>query len=56
MNTLSLRGEAKRRRERWRSLKDLDHAALLLREAALILLDAQVPADQVRQLALQQCG
>ena len=56
INTLSLRGEAKRRRERWRSLKDLDHAALLLREAALVLLDTQVPADQVRQLALQRVG
>ena len=56
MNDLGLRGEARRRRERWRSLKDLDQAALLLREAALILLDPSIPADQVRARAWQRVG
>ena len=30
MTSLALRGETKRRRQRLRSLKDLDHAALVL--------------------------
>lgn len=52
VNEMSLRGQAKRRRERSRSLKDLDQAALLLRDAALIVLDSNIPAEQVRELAL----
>lgn len=56
VNEMSLRGEAKRRRERQRSLKDLDQAALLLRDAALIMLDTGIPAEQVRELALQRLG
>lgn len=56
VNEMRLRGEAKRRRERQRSLKDLDQAALLLREMALIVLDSNIPAEQVRELALQRLG
>lgn len=56
MNDLALRGEANRRRERLRSLKDLDQAALLLREAVAVLLDPDVPPEQVRTLAFERLG
>ena len=39
MTTLALRGETRRRRERLRSLKDLDQAALVLQQAVRMLLD-----------------
>ncbi|BBN96914.1 transposase Tn3 [Deinococcus grandis] len=56
MTSFALRGEARRRRERLRSLKDLDQAALLLREATLMLLDSNLPAERARELALQKLG
>ena len=56
MSALALRGEAKRRRERLRSLKDLDQAALLLQQAVRILLDEAVPAAALRQQVLGTLG
>ncbi|GAB3308594.1 Tn3 family transposase [Hymenobacter tenuis] len=56
MTSLALRGETKRRRERLRSLKDLDHAALLLQQAVCILLDEAVPAEAIRPRALAVLG
>ena len=56
MSALALRGEAKRRRERLRSLKDLDQAALLLQQAVRILLDETVPDAALRQQVLGTIG
>ncbi|SDY93918.1 Tn3 family transposase [Hymenobacter psychrophilus] len=56
MSALALRGEAKRRRERLRSLKDLDQAALLLQQAVRILLDESVPDAALRQRVLGTLG
>lgn len=56
MSALALRGEATRRRERLRSLKDLDHAAVLLQQAVRILLDASVPEAGLRQHVLGTLG
>ncbi|QKG59186.1 DUF4158 domain-containing protein (plasmid) [Hymenobacter sp. BRD128] len=56
MTALALQGETKRRRERLRSLKDLDRAALLLQQAVRILLDDAVPAASLRQEVLGRFG
>ena len=56
MSALALCGEAKRRRERLRSLKDLDQAALLLQQAVRILLDETVPDAALRQQVLGTIG
>lgn len=56
MTTLALRGETKRRRERLRSLKDLDHAALVLQQAVRLLLDETVPDAGIRQHVLGHIG
>ncbi|WP_426493614.1 Tn3 family transposase [Hymenobacter sp. 102] len=56
LTSLALRGETKRRRERLRSLKDLDQAALLLQQAVELLLDEAVPAGQVRQQVFDRLG
>ncbi|MHA0036670.1 Tn3 family transposase [Deinococcus sp. PESE-13] len=56
MTTLALRGEARRRRERLRSLRDLDQAALTLQDAVRVLLDDTVPAGEVRQRVLTRLG
>lgn len=56
MTSLALRGETKRRRERLRSLKDLDHAALVLQQAVRILLDETVPEAQIREQVLGRIG
>ena len=56
MTSLALRGETKRRRERLRSLKDLDQAALVLQQAVRILLDEAVPEARVRQQVLARIG
>jgi len=56
MTTLALRGETKRRRERLRTLKDLDQAALVLQQAVRILLDGTVPEAQIRQQVLSHLG
>jgi len=56
LTALALRGETKRRRERLRSLKDLDHAALVLQQAVRILLDETVPNEGIRQQVLGRIG
>lgn len=56
MTSLALKGEARRKRERLRSLKDLDQAALVLREAVRLLLDPGVPAAEVRATVLSRIG
>ena len=63
MTSLALRGETKRRRERLRSLKDLDQAALVPHQAVRILLNDAVPdtvwggpvktASQLRQVGVE---
>lgn len=52
MTSLALRGETKRR-QRLRSLKDLDHAALVLEQAVRILLDESVPEARLRAQVLR---
>ncbi|SNR88157.1 Tn3 family transposase [Hymenobacter mucosus] len=54
MATLALSGETTRRRERLRSLKDLDQAALVLEQAVRLLLDDAVPAASLRQHVLDR--
>lgn len=56
LTALALQGETKRRRERLRSLKDLDHAALVLQQAVRILLDETVPDGSIRQRVLGRIG
>jgi len=56
LTTLALRGEVKRRRERLRSLKDLDQAALVLQQAVRIVLDTAVPDAAVRGQVWQRIG
>ncbi|WP_035560189.1 Tn3 family transposase [Hymenobacter sp. IS2118] len=56
MTSLALRGETKRRRERLRSLKDLDQAALVLHQAVRILLDESVPEAHIRNQVLGRIG
>lgn len=56
LTSLALRGETKRRRERLRSLKDLDQAALVLQQAVQLLLDDAIPAEGLRQQVLGTIG
>ena len=56
LTSLALRGETKRRRERLRSLKDLDHAALVLEQAVRVLLDESVPEAHIRAQVLSRIG
>ena len=56
LTTLALRGKVKRRRERLRSLKDLDQAALVLQQAVRIVLDPAVPDAAVRGQVWQRIG
>ena len=56
MTSFALRGEAKRKRERLRSLKDLDQAALVLKEAVRVLLDPEVAAQNIRPEVFKQLG
>jgi len=56
MTSLALRGETKRRRQRLRSLKDLDHAALVLQQAVRMLLDESVPEARIRAQVLSRIG
>nr|WP_246581061.1 Tn3 family transposase [Deinococcus aestuarii] len=51
LSGLALQGEKTRREQRLRTLRDLDRAALKLREVALVLLNHEVSDDQVRQVA-----
>ncbi len=54
MNSLGTLSERKRRQERLRSLKDLDEAALALRDIARVVLDDKVADSDVRKVALDQ--
>lgn len=56
MTAQALSGEKLRRKARLRTLKDLDQAALLLRDAVRVLLDAEIPAPLVRELILARLG
>ncbi|SNS04349.1 Tn3 family transposase [Hymenobacter mucosus] len=56
LTALALRGETKRRRQRLRSLKDLDQAALVLEQAVRLLLDESVPEAQIRAQVLSRIG
>ncbi|MHA0044111.1 Tn3 family transposase [Deinococcus sp. PEB2-63] len=49
LTSLALRGEAKRRQERLRTLRDLDQAALALQDAVCVLLDESVPEAELRR-------
>ncbi|AXH00563.1 Tn3 family transposase (plasmid) [Deinococcus wulumuqiensis] len=56
MTSFTLKGEAKRKKERLRSLKDLDQAALLLKEAVQVLLNPEVMAQNIRPEVFKQLG
>ena len=56
MRDLDLKGRKRRQQERLRNLKDLDAAALTLRDAARVILDSSIPASKVRSTILQQLG
>lgn len=56
LTALALRGKTKRRRERLRTLKDLDEAALVLQQAVRLLLDEGVPAAGLRQQVFDTVG
>lgn len=56
MGELSLSGEKLRRKSRLRTLKDLDQAALVLRDAVQVLLDSEVPAPTVRDIIFARLG
>ena len=56
MNSLGIKGERTRRKERLRTLRDLDGAALLLRDLARVVLDRTVPDLNVRAAAFQGLG
>ncbi|GHF58271.1 TnpA family transposase [Deinococcus metalli] len=56
LGTLSLRGEARRRQERLRTLGDLDHAALILQDACRLLLDTGTPDAEVRAQVYAKVG
>ncbi|GAA5534835.1 Tn3 family transposase [Deinococcus aluminii] len=51
LTELALQGEKTRREQRLRTLRDLDQAALKLREVTLVLLNREVSDDQVRRVA-----
>nr|WP_225983300.1 Tn3 family transposase [Deinococcus wulumuqiensis] len=51
LSGLALQGEKTRRELRLRTLRDLDQAALKLREVTLVLLDQEVSDEQVRRVA-----
>ena len=54
MRELGLRAQKRIQRERLRSLKDLDTAALTLRDAVKLVLDPKVPSRNLRQLIIQE--
>ena len=56
MTQLRLLGENQRKRARLRTLKDLDQAALKLRDAVRVLLDEEIPAQQLRHCRLAAPG
>jgi TnpA family transposase len=56
MRELGLRAQRRIQRERLRSLKDLDAAALTLRDAVRLVLDTNVPSRSLRSLILKEFG
>ena len=56
MRELDVRGRKRRAQERLRTLKDLDSAALTLRDVARVVLDSKIPARLVRETVLQKLG
>ena len=56
MDELDVRGRKRRQVERLRSLKDLDAAALTLRDVARVILDSSIPAEHVRATILERLG
>ncbi len=56
MSSTGLRGQRRRQKERLRTLKDLDAAALTLRDVARVVLDANVPEEALRRTILAQFG
>ncbi|MBZ9749780.1 hypothetical protein K7W42_02770 [Deinococcus sp. HMF7604] len=54
MGKLATTGEARRKVDRLRTLRDLDHAALLLRAVASIVMDSEIPAQGIRE-AVRTC-
>ena len=56
MTSLALKGETKRKQDRLRTLKDLDQAALVLQDAARVLLDAATPDLDVRRAVFALIG
>ncbi|WP_272976355.1 Tn3 family transposase [Deinococcus geothermalis] len=56
MTSLALKGEAKRRQERLRTLRDLDQAALVLQDAVRVLLDESVPEVDLRRIVFSRVG
>jgi len=56
MTSLVLKGTVKHRRERMRSLKDLDQAALVLQDAVRVLLDEAVSETDLRRLIYARIG
>ena len=56
MQRTGLRGQRRIRKERLRTLKDLDAAALTLRDVARVILDSSVPSRKIREVVLQQLG
>lgn len=53
MTHLTLTGEVRRKQERLRTLKDLDQAALRLRDAVRVLLDETISDGDLRELAFR---
>lgn len=56
MTSFALKGEAKRKKERLRSLKDLDQAALVLRDVVQVLLNPEISAQHIRPCVFEQLG
>ena len=53
MQKTGLSGQRRLRKERLRTLKDLDAAALTLRDVARVILDSSIPANKIRKTVLK---
>lgn len=56
MGSLGLKGERQRRRERLRTLRDLDASALVLRDVGRLVLDSGIEAEKLRATVLARIG
>jgi hypothetical protein len=56
MRELGLRAQRRIQRERMRSLKDLDAAALTLRDAVRLILDTNIPNRSLRTMIISEFG